>query len=46
MSCATCIHFEQRAEPPLYVVVRWCRLVDEPAIFACEAYEREPGSGA
>jgi hypothetical protein len=43
-ACATCTHCEQRAEPPLYVVVRWCVLFDDPAIFPCEAYIREPGA--
>lgn len=44
MTCATCTHCESRAEPPLHVVVRWCRLLDEPAIIPCSAFSREPGS--
>jgi len=44
MSCATCTHCEARVHPPVYVVVRWCRLCDEPAVIPCDAYSREPGS--
>jgi hypothetical protein len=44
MTCATCTHCESRAYPPLYVAVRWCRLVDEPAVFVCERHEREAGA--
>ena len=44
MTCATCTHCEGRAAPPLYVAVRWCTLVDEPALLPCDHHEREPGS--
>lgn len=43
-SCAHCTYCESRAEPPLYVVVRWCVLVDEPAIFTCDQWQRQPGA--
>lgn len=44
MTCATCTHCEQRTFLLPHVLVRWCKLLDEPAIFVCERYSRDPGS--
>jgi hypothetical protein len=43
-TCATCTHCESRAHPPMYVPVRWCRLLDEPAVFVCSEWLREAGA--
>jgi len=28
----------------MYVPVRWCRLLDEPAVFVCSEWLREAGA--
>jgi len=42
--CAHCTHCVTRAEPPLYIPVRWCRMCDEPAVFVCSEWLRQPGA--